>query len=89
MLPPFDASRAARKLGTLRMRALLDGKRGKAPCDVAAFCEAAARFSAMVHALREELDEIDINPLIVTAEGCIAVDALVVGRGGNTRGPHQ
>jgi acyl-CoA synthetase (NDP forming) len=85
-LPPFDANRAARKLDTLRMRRLLDGTRGKAPCDVAAFCEAAARCSAMVHALREELDEIDINPLIVTAQGCIAVDALVVGRGGNTRG---
>jgi succinyl-CoA synthetase beta subunit len=32
----------------------------------------------MVHALRDDLDEIDINPLIVTAGGCIAVDALVV-----------
>jgi acetate---CoA ligase (ADP-forming) len=84
-LPPFDVDTARRKADALRMRPLLDGTRGKPPYDVAAFCEAAARFSAMVHALREELDEIDINPLIVTAEGCIAVDALVVGRSGKHR----
>jgi acyl-CoA synthetase (NDP forming) len=85
-LPPFDVDTARRKADALRMRPLLDGTRGEPPRDAAAFCEAAARFSAMVHALREELDEFDINPLIVTAEGCIAVDALVLGRGGNTGG---
>jgi acyl-CoA synthetase (NDP forming) len=78
-LPPFGASWASRALDKLRMRALLDGKRGRPPYDVAALCDTAARFSAMVHALRDELDEIDINPLIVTQGSCIAVDALVVG----------
>jgi len=47
------------------------------------FCKAAARFSSMVHALREDLAEIDINPLIVRHDGCIAVDALVVGSSGS------
>lgn len=79
-LPPFDANWAERTLDKLRMRPLLDGKRGRPPYDVAGLCNAAARFSAMVHALRDELDEIDINPLIVTDGSCIAVDALVVGR---------
>jgi acyl-CoA synthetase (NDP forming) len=83
-LPPFDIDTARRKVDGLRMRPLLDGKRGRPPYDVAAFCEVAVRFSAMVHALRDDLDEIDVNPLIVTAEGCIAVDALVAGRSGNT-----
>ena len=85
VLPPFEADSARRKVDTLRMRPLLGGTRGRLPYDVAAFCEAAARFSAMVHALRDDLDEIDINPLIVTAGGCIAVDALVVGRSGKHR----
>jgi hypothetical protein len=39
----------------------------------------AERFSAMVHALGEVLHEIDLNPVIVTSNQCIAVDALVVG----------
>jgi hypothetical protein len=84
-LPPFEADTARRKVDTLRMRPLLEGTRGRPPYEVAAFCEAAARFSAMVHALRDDLDEIDINPLVVTAGGCIALDALVVGRSGKHR----
>jgi acyl-CoA synthetase (NDP forming) len=86
-LPPFDANWAMRTLDKLRMRPLLDGKRGKPPYDIAGLCDAAARFSAVVHALRDELDEIDINPLIVTRGSCIAVDALVVGRRGREEEP--
>jgi hypothetical protein len=33
----------------------------------------------MVHAMRNEIREIDINPLIVGENSCVAVDALVVG----------
>jgi acyl-CoA synthetase (NDP forming) len=82
-MPPFDRIAARRKLDRLKLRPLLDGKRGARPYDVDGFCEAAARFSSMVHALREDLAEIDINPLIVRHDGCIAVDALVVGSGGS------
>ena len=34
----------------------------------------------MVAGLTDELQEIDVNPVVVHAGGCIAVDALVVGR---------
>jgi acetate---CoA ligase (ADP-forming) len=80
LLPPFDSAASRRKIDTLRLRPLLDGKRGAAPYDVAGYCEIAARFSAMVHALGESLQEVDVNPIIVTADGCIAVDALVASR---------
>jgi hypothetical protein len=66
----------------LKMRPLLDAHRGRAPCDVDAFCDLAARFSAMVDALRDQVAEIDVNPVIVTPSGAIAVDALVVARSG-------
>jgi acetate---CoA ligase (ADP-forming) len=79
-LPPFDAGFAKRKLAALRLRPLLDGARGSPACDVEAFCDTAARFSAMVHALGGALEEIDINPIILGAEGCVAADALAVGR---------
>ena len=84
-MPPFDSDAARRKVDQLRMRPLLDGRRGKAAFDIGAFCDAAARFSAMVYALRGELREVDINPLLVTTHGCAAVDALVVSRSGNTK----
>lgn len=79
-LPPFDKAYARRRMKGLKMRPLLDGRRGALPCDVDAFCELAARFSAMVDALRDCVDEIDVNPVIATPSGAIAVDALVVSR---------
>jgi len=84
-LPPFDSAYARRRLDNLKLRALLDGVRGSEPADIDAFCDLASRFSVMVDALRDELQEIDVNPLIVApasgaGESCVAVDALVVGR---------
>ncbi len=48
--------------------------------NIDAFCEVAERFSIMVNALRDVLAEIDVNPVIVSEGGTIAVDSLVVGR---------
>ena len=79
-LPPFDADYAHRQIEKLRLRGLLDGGRGQPPADVGGFCAAAARFSGMVDALRDVLAEVDVNPLIVGPEGCLAVDALIIGR---------
>ncbi|MGH8166097.1 MAG: acetate--CoA ligase family protein, partial [Woeseiaceae bacterium] len=84
-LPPFDSTDARRNTDRLKMRPLLDGARGAPPYDVAAFCKVAAQFSTLVHALRDEVQEIDINPLIVKSDGCIAVDALIVGCGTNQK----
>jgi hypothetical protein len=79
--PPFDRVAALRLLDRLRQRPLLDGLRDRPAVDVEALCEAAERFSLMAEALGDAIEEIDINPVIVHPDGCIAVDALVVGRG--------
>ena len=76
--PPFDAAWALRLIDRLKLRKLLDGFRGQPKADVAAFAEAAARLSALAVALPDRMKEIDINPVIVSAKGCMAVDALVV-----------
>jgi acyl-CoA synthetase (NDP forming) len=79
-LPPFSSEHARRCVDRLKLRALLDGVRGAPAVDVERFCQSAERFSIMAHALRDVLSEIDINPLIVSSNASIAVDALVVGR---------
>jgi acyl-CoA synthetase (NDP forming) len=81
-LPPFDAAYARGKLDKLKLRPLLDGLRGKHAADIAAYCRMASDFSVMVDALRVDLLEVDVNPVIVGETSCIAVDALVVGRNG-------
>jgi acyl-CoA synthetase (NDP forming) len=79
-LPPFGAGHAGRCLDRLSLRPLLDGRRGAPPADIDAFTRAASRFSAAVHALGGEIEEFDVNPVIVGATGCLAVDALIVPR---------
>lgn len=79
-LPPFDAAHARRCVDRMQLRPLLDGVRGSPAADIGGFCEAASHFSAMAHALRDVLAEVDVNPLIVNETAAIAVDALVVGR---------
>jgi acyl-CoA synthetase (NDP forming) len=77
-LPPFCSAHARRCVDRLQLRPMLDGQRGKPPADIDAFCDTAARFSAMIDALRSTLTEVDVNPIIVHESGCTIVDALVV-----------
>ena len=79
-LPPFDAAHARRCVERMKFRPLLDGARVSAAVDIDGFCETAARFSAAVHALRDVVSEMDVNPVIVSEKGAVAVDALTVGR---------
>ncbi len=53
---------------------LLDGYRGAPAADVAAVEQTLLRLSALVEA-HHEIAEIECNPLIVSAEGAVAVDA--------------
>jgi acyl-CoA synthetase (NDP forming) len=77
-LPPFDAAEARRLLGHLGIAPLLASRRHRSPLAVDTFCEAAARFSALAAGLGELLAEMDLNPVIVHADGCTIVDALIV-----------
>ncbi|MGH8251128.1 MAG: acetate--CoA ligase family protein [Steroidobacteraceae bacterium] len=84
-LPPFDAREARRLLDGLRIAALLRSRRHRRPLAVAAYCEVAARFSMLVAALGDQLAEVDLNPLIVHADGCVIVDALILPRQAHNR----
>ena len=59
---------------------MLGSRRHKRPLAVDEFCRVAAQFSAVVYSLGDQMSEMDLNPVIVHADGCVIVDALVVGR---------
>lgn len=64
-------------LGTLKGAALLDGMRGTPPSDKRAIAAVALRLGAL---MRETptLNDIEINPLIASSDGSIALDALMI-----------
>jgi acetate---CoA ligase (ADP-forming) len=77
-LPPIDVDAARRLIDRLAVRPLLDGVRGAPPCDVDALARAVSRLSVLAVELGDRIAELDINPMIVSPSGCVAVDALVV-----------
>jgi len=82
-VPPFSRDEAARMVGELRGRALLDGVRGAKPADVDALLEAIMNLQRLAMDLAgpnqpDGIAEVDINPLVVRPRGAVALDALVV-----------
>ena len=69
-----------RMINQLQIRPLLEGVRGQAAVDLPQLAATLSRFSLMADALSDVIAEVDVNPLIVKADGCIAVDALVLGK---------
>ena len=76
-LAPVSEEAAAALLRSLRIAPLLDGARGRAPVDVRAAARAAAVLSR-VAAEHPEIAEVEVNPLLVTPEGALGLDARIV-----------
>jgi acyl-CoA synthetase (NDP forming) len=80
-LCPLRSEDARAMLGELRGRALLTGARGGIVADEAAIRDALLRLGGcggLFALLADEIAEIDINPLIVSATGAVAADARIV-----------
>jgi len=75
---PVSAETALEMLRELAVWPLLQGYRGSAPVDVSAVVETIVRFGRLMAALDGLLAEVDVNPLLLTPAGVLAVDALFV-----------
>ncbi|PTX00180.1 acetate--CoA ligase family protein [Pararhodobacter aggregans] len=78
-LMPADVSlaRAKAEILSLKSARLLGPFRGQPARDVDAVAEVAVRLGALMRA-NPQILEVDINPLVVHAEGAVALDALFV-----------
>lgn len=79
-LAPVSALQAGAMLRRLKGYPLLQGYRGKPGVDLAALADLVAHFSRMCMDLRDEVDEIDLNPVMARGDRFVAVDALIVRR---------
>jgi len=73
-LEPRDARQIVREI---KGYPVLEGVRGQAPADVAALESLILKLSEFVEA-NPQIEELDLNPVFVYADGVIAVDARIV-----------
>lgn len=77
---PLAKAEAMEMLQSLKSYKLLQGYRGSAPCDIDALAELMVKVSQFAQANKNDVKELDINPVFVypKGEGLSVVDALLV-----------
>ncbi len=76
-LPPLTTTLARRMMEHTRIYRALGGVRGRPPVDMEALEQLLVRFSQLV-AEQRAIEEMDINPLLASHEGLLALDARIV-----------
>ncbi len=81
-IPPISAAEARRALESLKGAKIFAGARGAPPADIEALAEMASRLSWLARDYKDEIAELDLNPVVVLPEGqgAFAVDTLVIAR---------
>ena len=76
--PPVGADAARRYLERLKGHRLLQGYRGRPKADLEALALTIERFSVLAATVGPLFSAIDLNPVIASASGALAVDALFI-----------
>ena len=76
--PPVSRREIEETVGELKFTRLLEGWRGHAAIGPGALVDAVMKVSALALELGSHLDALDLNPLLITDSGAIALDVLVV-----------
>lgn len=76
-LPPLNTTSAQRMMEQTRIFDALKGNRGRAAVDISLLEQLLVRFSQLVVEQRR-IKEVDINPLLASSEGMLALDARIV-----------
>jgi acyl-CoA synthetase (NDP forming) len=74
---PLEERDAEQMIDEIRGSAILEGVRGQPPVDKAAIKNAILKVSEFVEA-NPDVRELDLNPMMIYADGAIAVDARIV-----------
>ena len=76
-LPPLSPLLANKWMQRTKIYRVLQGVRGEAPVDLAQLAESLVKFATLVSAV-PDIAELDINPLIASSQGIVALDARVL-----------
>jgi len=75
-LAPLSKNEALSMIRSLRGYKIIQGTRGQAGIDEEQYAEIIVRLSTLLR-FAPEIKEMDINPLLATSKGIIAVDARI------------
>ena len=78
LLPNASKEEIRRKLETLKTYKLLCGFRGKKEVNLDKLVELIQKFSSICDSLHEYVEEIDINPVAISGDNMVALDALII-----------
>ncbi|HLU02551.1 MAG TPA: acetate--CoA ligase family protein [Advenella sp.] len=79
-LAPFGQDEALSMIQEIRATALLTGARGQTPTDILALADSLVKLSRLACKLRDQIESIDINPILALPEGqgVLALDGVIV-----------
>ena len=78
LMAPFSKEELNMKIRKLKSFKLLDGYRGSKKYSLEKLCETASKLSFLAFDFRENLKEIDLNPVIILENDAIAVDNVFI-----------
>ena len=86
---PVTEDEAMAMIRSLKMFPILDGARGQAKADVAAAARSVARLSEFAFRHRDDIADIDMNPILVRprGQGVVVLDALMIPRAAPASAP--
>ena len=77
-MAPLKVADIESMVGALKARRLLEGYRGAAPIDMQKLIKTMMAFSALVMALADHIESIDLNPVMCSDTACIVADARIM-----------
>lgn len=78
---PVDELDLREMLSSLKVARILAGARGRPPANIQSFIDLALAVARFGEAHQAQIKELDLNPVVVSAERAIAVDVLIVADG--------
>ena len=78
LMAPFSPTKLQKKLKPLKSYNLLKGYRGSSKYSVKKLCEAASKISYLALDFNKHINEIDINPIIISEDNAVAVDNVFI-----------
>lgn len=76
-VPPFTHTEAISMVRKMRGIEILEGARGTEPVDIDALAQIIVSLGDLALATRGQITSLELNPVIVSPQGAVAVDALI------------